>query len=157
MAWTTPKTDWATGELVTAEDMNAVGENLAQLGNVRSAVAVYTTTERISTASRTFVDVDSINLNLTITTTGGDVLVQFSGSVDHDHSALGYYDVEVDGARLGGANGIRTDKYVDGVVVTFSHLIQDLSAGSHTFKLQWRTNTGRLHIEPHSQFWVREI
>ena len=31
MAWTTPKTDWTTGELVSAEDMNAVGENLAAL------------------------------------------------------------------------------------------------------------------------------
>ena len=31
MAWTTPKTDWAVGELVTAEDMNTLGENLAAL------------------------------------------------------------------------------------------------------------------------------
>ncbi len=35
MAWTTPKTDWSTGELVTAEDMNAVGENLAALSFTR--------------------------------------------------------------------------------------------------------------------------
>ncbi len=31
MAWTTPKTDWSNGELVTADDMNAIGENLASL------------------------------------------------------------------------------------------------------------------------------
>ena len=31
MAWTTPKTNWATGELVTAEDMNAINENLVAL------------------------------------------------------------------------------------------------------------------------------
>ena len=37
MVWTTPKTDWATGELVTAADMNAVGENLAALAAPVSA------------------------------------------------------------------------------------------------------------------------
>ena len=31
MAWTTPKTDWETGELVAASDMNEIGENLAVL------------------------------------------------------------------------------------------------------------------------------
>ena len=47
MAWTTPKNDWAAGELVTAEDMNSVGENLAALRFSSSAVAAYTTTEDI--------------------------------------------------------------------------------------------------------------
>ena len=31
MAWTTPKSDWTDGDLVTADDMNAIGENLASL------------------------------------------------------------------------------------------------------------------------------
>ena len=26
MAWTTPKTDWTTGELVSASDMNSIGQ-----------------------------------------------------------------------------------------------------------------------------------
>ena len=69
MAWTTPKTDWATGELVTAEDMNAVGENLAVLGNL--AKASYLTTARYERYTNDYVDIDSDNLNLTITTTGG--------------------------------------------------------------------------------------
>ncbi|MCY4537971.1 MAG: hypothetical protein OXE52_07040 [Chloroflexi bacterium] len=154
MAWTTPKTDWETGELIAASDINAVNENMAALKNPASAV--YTTTERISTTSRTFADVDSNNLNLTITTTGGDVLVQFSGTVNHDSGAKGYYDVEIDGTRQGGDDGIRQDN-PDIVVVAFAHLFQNMSAGTHTFKLQWRTNTGTLHIEPYSQFWVREI
>ena len=154
MAWTTPKTDWTTGELVTAENMNAVGENLATLKHPSTAVA--TTTERISTGSLTFVDVDNDNLNLTVTTTGGDVLIQFSGTVDHDDSARSYIDFEVDGVRLGGAYGIRE---ADGnrAALTVAHLIQNLSAGTHTFKLQWRTRTGILNVNPFSQFWVREI
>lgn len=155
MAWTTPKTNWATGELVAASDMNAIGENLALLGNLQKAVG--TTTARISSTSKIFVDVDSSNLNLTITTSGRDVLVQFSGTVNHDGGAKGRYDVEVDGTRLGGVDGLRWDTEHNGMVLTFSHLVQNLSAGSHTFKLQWRTHGGTLNIYPYSQFWVREI
>ena len=76
MAWTTPKTDWTTGELVTAEDMNAVGENLATIHNVSKNVAAFTTTENITLpGGAAFVDIDSDNLNLTIATSGGDVMV----------------------------------------------------------------------------------
>ena len=157
MAWTIPKTNWATGELVTAEDMNAVGENLAELGNLRSTVAVYTTTERITSTPRDFVDVDADKLNLTLTTSGGDVLVQFSGTVNHDSSARSWFDVEVDGERQGGNDGIWMNFGLDFISLNFTYLIQNLSAGAHTFKLQWKSNTGRLNMEPHSQFWVREI
>jgi len=71
MARTTPKTDWETGELVAASDMNAIGENLAALDNVRETVATYKTSAEIGDTSRTFVDVDSSNLNLSITAAGG--------------------------------------------------------------------------------------
>lgn len=155
MAWATPKIDWSNGELVTATDLNAIGENLAGLQNRATAVGI--TTRWIESRTTTFADVDSDNFNLTITTMGGDVLVAFSGSVDHDEDARGYYDIEVDGTRLGASSGIRQDKKIDQVVVTFTHLIQGLDAGSHTFKLQWRTNTGELEMAPYSQFWVREL
>ena len=39
MAWTTPKTDWAAGELVTTEDLNAIGENLAAVDGVVLALS----------------------------------------------------------------------------------------------------------------------
>lgn len=37
MAWTIPKTDWNNGDLVTADDMNAIGENLAAVRNLQKA------------------------------------------------------------------------------------------------------------------------
>ncbi len=162
MAWTTPKTDWTNGELVVANDMNAIGENLAALKQLATvpkipATAIYTTTAPITTRSTSFVDVDSDNLNLTITTTGGDVLVMFSASVDHNGDSRGFYDIAVDGTRQGGSYGIRASKADQEGVVTFAHVIQDLSAGSHSFKLQWRVSRGWADIEAHAQFWVREI
>ncbi|MCY4071254.1 MAG: hypothetical protein OXG60_08135 [Chloroflexi bacterium] len=152
MAWTTPKTDWEVGELMRSGAMNAVGENLVELDRVRKTVAVHTTTADIAIPnSRTFVDIDS-NFNLTITTAGGDVLVHFHGVVVNHPLRI---DVEVDGTRLGHDEyGLRRGE-VDHELVNFTHLVQNLSAGSHTFKLQGRNH--RTTLRSHAQFWVREI
>jgi len=32
MAWTTPKTDFVSGNILTADQMNAIGENLNTVG-----------------------------------------------------------------------------------------------------------------------------
>ena len=156
MAWTTPKTDWATGELVTAEDMNAVGENLAVLGNL--AKASYLTTARYERYTNDYVDIDSDNLNLTITTTGRDVLVHFHG---YAHAAGGntlttILAVDVDGTRYTGMSVALEGYYFTPIV--FTRLFEGLSAGSHTFKMLWtgQNNKGMLLAE-NAQFWVREI
>ena len=162
MAWTTPKTDWTTGELVSASDMNSIGENLAALK--QPAPAVGETTAHITKNSGSFVDIDRDNLNLTITTRGGDVLVHFHGSVRHTdggRSATVYFDIDVDSSRQGGNDGIMENK-MDGHYhsVSFTRLIQNLSAGPHTFKLQWRENSGSGRgaiLAPKAQLWVREI
>jgi len=158
MAWTTPKTDWETGALIAASDMNEVGENLATLKN--PATAVYTTTEEITVLhAPEFADVDGDNLNLSITTAGGDVLVHLhgtgrrrSGDTDCD------FDIDVDGNRQGGDKGILSTRlysyYHD---LSFTHLIQNLSAGNHTFKLQYKTQRDGIRLLGGAQFWVREI
>jgi len=169
MAWTTPKTDWETGELVAASDMNAIGENLAALDIVRETVAVNTTTADIPfSTSVEFVDIDSGNLNLTISTNGGDVLIHFHGSIRQYDNRWFCLDVEVDGARLGGDDGLLKNDHHNvnnahtGIsAVSFSHLLRDLAAGSHTFKLQWKCEPGS-RLREHgllagAHFWVREI
>ncbi len=153
MAWTTPKTNWKTGELVTAEQMNAIGENLAELDRLRSNVAAYTTQADINVPAdwKTFRDVDSDNLNLTITTSGGDVLIHFHGSMTAGNAT---FDVEVDGSRQGHEDGIAYTQSSQTASISFTRLIQDLNAGAHTFKLQ--TKRGAT-LKKGAQFWVREI
>ncbi|MCY4071256.1 MAG: hypothetical protein OXG60_08145 [Chloroflexi bacterium] len=162
MAWTKPKTDWNNGELVTAENMNAVGENLAALREPSAnQIAVYTTPHDIIGHTDAFADVDSNNLNLTLVTTGRDVLVHFHGFLNR---TLGsnvdtYFDVDVDGNLQGntyGVTGIRVTSV--GMPVAFTRLVQGLSAGSHTFKLKWRNRRDRgSRLLRSAQFWVREI
>lgn len=162
MAWTTPKTDWETGDLVAAGDMNAIGENLAAM---RSRVrAAYTTTADVTIALETgFEDVDGDDLNLTITTSGGDVLVHFDGSITPSDSPGMSFDIEVDGVRLGGNDGILPFKNhykgAETSVLSFTRLVQNLSGGSHVFKLQCKRANSPVSITlaAGAQFWVREI
>lgn len=153
MAWTTPKTNWDTGELVAASDMNAIGENLAALDTVRETVAAYTTTADISDPLRnSFGDVDS-NFNLTLTTAGGDVLMHFEARV---YVGDRRFDVEVDGSRIGHSDNGIWRSHSDDRYVCFTRLIQGLGAGSHTFKLQSKGPNDRT-LYAGAQFWVREI
>ena len=167
MAWTTPKADWATGELVAASDMNAIGENLNVLrdasasGNLSRAVG--TTTQQLSVGPNlAFANIDSTNLNLAITTTGGDVLAHFNGSIKHSSSraAAALFDITTDGQRVGGGDGILECK-MDGYyhIASFTRLIQNLSAGPHTFAVQWREHRSgdSVILAPKAQLWVREI
>ena len=162
MAWTTPKTNWATGELVTAQDMNVVGENLAALRN--PSLVVYTTTEDIRTAGSSFADIDSDNLNLVFNTiAGGIVLVSLFAILTRlrGHSSVRCdLDFSLDGIRQGGDRGILTTWITNevGTNASFVYLIQDLNPGSHVLKLMWRKHgSTTVLLRAGAQFWVREI
>ena len=78
LAWTTPKT-WADDELVTANVMNThVRDNLNALKAPPTARYELNRTSDYTTTSTSFVDVDGTKLALTITTSGGDVMVHFN-------------------------------------------------------------------------------
>ena len=162
MAWTTPKTDWNNGELVTASDMNAIGESLAMLRNHAPAAAAGRSTEDILRNSSTFTDVDSENFNLTIETSGGDVLAHFCSSAyrEDSNSAIHlHFDIDVDGVLQGSDVGEIIRFTIDRGYshnASFTYLIQNLSAGSHIIKLQMK-GRGRVRFRAGAQFSVQEI
>ncbi|MCY4536603.1 MAG: hypothetical protein OXE52_00070 [Chloroflexi bacterium] len=159
MTWTAPKTDWSNGDLVTAADLNAIGENVTAIRNLPKATSA--TTEEIVKLLGDFADVDSANLNLTLSTAGGDVMVHFHGSLKRIGSANWTYarfDFDIDGTQKGGVNGIAT-VYMTGHFywsASFTHLIQDLSPGSHTFNLKWKGDR-TVSLAAGAQFWAREV
>lgn len=122
-----------------------------------------------TTTSTTFVDVDASNFSLTITTTGGNVLIGFYGVVKSGASQGVHFDVDIHGTRAGlddGIIGIKSASVDDQMPVTFVHLETGLSAASHTFKLQWKRNGGTATLyagagtstaDYHPQFWVQEL
>ena len=165
--WTTPKT-WAIGELVRASDLNAqLRDNLSALKDPPSAHYMLDETANYQTTSTTFVDVDGTKLSFTLSTNGGDVLVSFYGLITGPYGAtMAYLDVAVDGVRVGGDDGLLGDGILGGQVFAFTVLVSGLSAGEHTFSLQWRVNgdyavlyagAGTTNYDLHPQFWVREV
>jgi hypothetical protein len=163
------------GERLTLHDMNTfLHDNLEALRN--PPTAVYITNGRstnYSTSSTSFVDVDSTNMALTITTTGtpgGGVSAVFIGFCGTVYGAAQiYFRVLEDGNAIGEDDGIVV---VDAITlgsgvrpVSFLYPI-NTDAGEHTYKLQWRVASGTGELMAHvgtsgrdcvAQFWVREL
>jgi hypothetical protein len=166
--WTAPRS-WSVGELVTAALLNAhLRDNLDFLKTPPTASYILNESADYTTTSTSFVSVDNTKLSLAITTAGGDVLVGFSGVITGSTNLNAFFDVEVDGVRIAGDDGLIVNGAASGgrYTVTFFRLITGLSAGVHTFKLQWRTSTGTLTLyagagtgsgDVHPQFFVREV
>lgn len=169
MGYTTPRT-W-NAETVTNEkwivelkdNLNAIKDPPSQNYEANEGTD-YTKT----LAAWANVDTD---YNFSITTTGGDVLIGFMGTLlvsGGGLSKVGYLDVAVDGTRI-----INTTDGGLGVVlitglVSFTRLVTGLAAGVHTFNLQWKPEDGANTItlyagagtasyDLHPQFWVREL
>lgn len=169
MAWTTPKT-WSS-EPLTSLDLNSnVRDNLNHLkdrldssaGNFLSGVSL------LQTTATEFVDVDAVNLSLALTTHGGDVLLGFTGTVQCQQGGGSvYFNVAVDNVDYVADEGIIRQQ-ISGSVdnnrpkpLSFVMLIPGLAAGSHTFKLRWKVNSGNTAkmdvVNLHPQFWAKEI
>lgn len=166
--WTTPKT-WNTGDPLTASDMNThIRDNLEYLKSPVTASYKANEAADYQTTSTSFVYVDGTNLALTITTTGGLVMVGFVGSLAVSASVNVNMDIEVDGVRQGGDDGYfaYNTNTLEGQV-GFVIPISGLSAGSHTFKLMWKTASGTATMragagtstgrDVHPVFSVREV
>jgi hypothetical protein len=154
---------------VTADLLNAhLRDNLNALKAPPSAHFEANETSDYTTTSTTFVDVDATNLTLTITPTGQEVMVHCHGNViSSDSWGRVFFDVAVDGSRIGGDDGIVQIQGNITPAFSFTRLITGLTAGqAHTFKLQWKVGsyTGTLFAgagtsgkDTHPQFWVREV
>lgn len=170
--YTTPKT-WTNEPLVYSDLNTHLRDNMEALKDPPSANYELNESSNYSTTSTSFVDIDATagKLSLTITTNGGDVLVGFHGALAHSVPDNIYFDIDVDGTRHAGDDGILGlapyATFAGGrASVSFVRLITGLAAGSHTFKLQWKTKTGTGTLlagagtsngDTHPQFWVREV
>lgn len=167
MAWTTAKT-WATGDELDAttlntyvrDNQNHLKDRMDNLECVQQLGGNYTTT------ATSFTDVDATNLSLTITTNGGTVAVGFVGTLENGGSGNRVYlEVDIDSgtAALSGGQlsitrvGINDQSLPFGFVA----MVEGLSAGAHTFKLQWAVSSGigKLYASTSAmlEFWVKEL
>jgi len=138
MAWTAPKT-WTVDGVLTAADMNThVRDNLRYLLSPNKGVILHDNGADYSTTSTAWVYVDPTNLSITITTHGGPVLVLASVRASQGSIDTGGVDVAVDGTRIGAAAAFGLGNLTNAWIYFPICTIVALSAGSHTFRLQYR-------------------
>jgi len=156
----------ASSNLVAANNQYGQNRRHNAHNSILDESAFYTTT------STTFEDVDGTELSLSLLTMGGDVQIGFTGFTWISGTAAYIkFDVEMDGARLGGDEGLQRAidtayAAVDGI--SFTHHKMDVLPGTHEFNLQWcvagTTPSGKLaagdgtvNVNSHPQFWAREV
>lgn len=167
--WVTPRT-WTTNELVTATLLNThLRDQLSALKTKAHKFVYIDEAADYTTTSTSFVDVDATDLSLTVVTAGGDLKIGFTGTIDNSGANLHYLDVDIDGTRVGGDDGlIVTAEGAAGErqVINFTCWKSGLSAASHIIKLQWKvaagTSTmyagaGTSTFDVHPFFWVEEV
>ena len=166
--YATPKT-WSANEGLTATLLNTyIRDQILAVKSPSHFRCYIDEAADYSTTSTSFVDVDATDLSATVTTGGGKYLLGFTGPVYVVATAVrAYFDVLVDAARLGLDDGLIVQEVTANPrTVSFTAITGTLSAGSHTFKLQWKTNAGTLGMyagagtatfDAHPIFWGIEL
>lgn len=155
MAWTTPRT-WVAGEVPTAAIMNAhVRDNLNALKDPPTDLDQNWNTT-ISTTSTSFVNITGAEV--TITTTGGRVMIGFHTPHAASGGTTTYFTLTIDGTEISGhANGVALVAAAGTSQMCFVYLTAALSAGAHTIRVQWRVDSGaRTATINKFQLWARE-
>jgi len=162
MVWTTPQT-W-TAALVTVAEFNThIRDNLLWLKDPPTGIATLSTA--ITTTSTSWTNVTG--LSVTLTTSGGTIMVGFTAVTSMSTGTATHFNIAVDGVDQASS----TDGYtysVSSPVNTVSPviLLEGIAAGTHTFQLRWKNNSGAtttLYAESSGaavkmlpMFWVRE-
>lgn len=140
--------------------------NQSSTALVRASVN-YTGGDYASLSSTTFADLDATNLSLTLTTGAHRCLIGVvcTATIATAPQSI-CLDIDVDGSRLGqtfGLQAVDVNHNAKAVNMSFVHQMTNaLSAGSHTFKVQYRV-TGNFvtfyastGVTPFG-FWVAEL
>jgi hypothetical protein len=96
---------------------------------------------QVSTNSTSLVDLT--DMSITLTTTGGDLLILFSDSSQNNTSGqTTRYAILVDGVQKQAGTFINGTTGAYPAIIQLHHLEKSLSSGSHTVKIQWRVGGG---------------
>lgn len=163
-----------TNTRVTKNQMNEqVRDNLLALKFPPSAS--YIASGRLtdySTTSTSFADVDSTNMDLSITTTGdgaggnADVMIALTGALYSASSISIFFRILRDGVAINADDGLGVSLASGLRCASFMFLDRNVTPGNHEYKLQWKVssgtgvlcaNAGTSGRDIKAQFFIREI
>jgi hypothetical protein len=147
------------GSLYNNASSNLTDTSNEQAQYTANEVANYTTT------SVTFADIDATKLALPLITSSKNILAGFTGTIGNTAGWYGYLDLAVDGAQIGGDDGLWST-VVANTTASLTNLIQNLLPGTHTVKIKWKTQGVTLTLyagaatallDLHPTLWVKEV
>lgn len=153
--WSAPR-DWSVGETLTEPNFDTyISSNLLFLKTpTQERITAGTTT---NTTSATFVDISGVTITKTTGAYKCDVI--FAGSAGVSSAASAVITLLIDGTNVGNAStGITafTLAASEGGNLSFIFPTAVLTAGSHTFKCQWKTSAGTLTLNAGWNFYIVE-
>lgn len=167
--------NFVADQLVDEDTLNEqISGNIDALHEPAYGLAILDEAADITVSSGgAFADLDAAGteFTLTITTAGGPVLIGLSGSVFTGSTvATGYFDITVDGVRIGGDDGLFVVQVRGASSIAYAPInfttIYVPAAGSHTFVVQCKAATGNIIFltgagtsggDIHPRFFVIEI
>lgn len=157
--WTAPR-DWTAGETLSAANFDTyLSSNLLWLKTPPTETDTFTGAD-ITTTSTSFVV--ATGLSIALTTTGGRVLLGFSGVVSNSNANQAvnvsfYYDATLQGNATYGYTQYVSVTGGQRGGATMTMITPALSAGAHTFEVHWKVsaNTGTMYADCH--FYAREV
>jgi hypothetical protein len=145
MAYITPPA-WTPSMPASQDRLNILSNDIAFLFQKALSVTKRNNAGDYSTSSASFVDIDGTNLAATILCTTGRVRVTLIGTFYADAASRQMsVDFTMDGTRFNASftNGLASETMdTNSRVCTFTDIKTGISAGSHTFKVQWLTGSG---------------
>lgn len=136
----------AADAVTTAKILNANVTAAKLATNAVIQAGITDTTSELSTTSTTWIDLTGASITMT---TGANRVLLLAAFTSSNDTVTGgcQYTFLMDATRYGGSNGLlRFHEDTANLVkpVTMVFLTPALSAGSHTFKVQWQVNnTGK--------------
>ncbi len=142
--------DLAAITLGTNLSMSGATLNATGGGGLVQASKVKLSGGDVTTTSATFVDMTGVTI--TITTGATRCMIEFTADVFHSSATPQSISIAllIDGASQGGTGGnlgVTSVAVNSGINVSFTFLTDVLSAGSHTFKIQWKTSAATATVQ----------
>jgi hypothetical protein len=138
MAVWTAMDDLSTGELVTEADMDAIRGNIEYLLDPNSDSVAYDNSADYTTTSATYVDVDATNVTMSVTTSGGPLLLIASFVATNGLVTTPGFQFDVGSVAVKPVTAtIGASQFM---YVTLVALHKPASAGAKTIKLQYKAD-----------------
>jgi hypothetical protein len=136
------------GELVEAGGAVAGG---GSGGGGHQIARVVRTAGDYQTTSMSFVDIDSNNFAISMTTGASWVMLLLLGSGYTAGVQYECFDFTIDGVRQGNDFGVEYSQpyYLQDLQIAW---LAQVTAGNHVFKPQWRANGGTCYLRAANQF-----